>query len=49
MEPMIELSKGELYVIRDALLEQDGEDVQAALGIVEEALYDRTTELDFDE
>jgi len=49
MEPMIEISKGELYVVRDALLEQDGEDVQNALAIVEGLLYDRTDELDFNE
>ncbi|MGL1886299.1 MAG: hypothetical protein OCD76_07270 [Reichenbachiella sp.] len=47
MEPMIEISKGELYVVRDALLEQEGEDVQNALAIVEGLLYNPTQPLDF--
>lgn len=49
MEPMIEISRGEIYVIRDALLEQEGEDIQNALAIVEGLLYDQTKELNFDE
>ena len=49
MENMIEISKGELYVLRDALLEQDGEDVQNALAIVEGLLYQPETPLDFNE
>ena len=49
MDNMIEISKGEIYVIRDALLEQEGEDVENALAIVEGLLYDPTQELDFDE
>ena len=49
MDNMIEISKGELYVLRDALLEQDGEDIENALAITEGLLYDPTQELDFDE
>ena len=49
MESMIEISKGELYVLRDALLEQDGEDVRNALAIVEGLLYQPEVPLDFNE
>ncbi len=44
---MIEVSKHELYVIRDALLEKDGDDVQDALAIVEGLLYNPSQPLDF--
>lgn len=49
MEPMIEVSRGELYVIRDALTEQEGDDVQNALAIVEGLLYNPEQPLDFNE
>lgn len=45
----VTLTRGELYVIRDALVESNEEDVHNALSIVEGALYDPTKELDFDE
>lgn len=46
---MVQLSRGELFIIRDALLENAEEDVSAALSIVEEALYNREEELDFND
>ncbi len=49
VESMIELSRGEIYVIRDALLEQDSEDVREALLIVEGALYQPERPLDFND
>ena len=49
MNNIVEMTRGELYVIRDALEESEDEDVQAALAIVEGALYDQTRELDFND
>ena len=45
---MKEITKGELYVIRDALQEKEGDDVRDALAIVEGLLYDAEEELDFE-
>lgn len=49
MEELIKLTRGELFVIRDALQEQEEEDVREALAIVEGALYNPHMELEFDD
>jgi len=49
MNNTVEMSRVELYIIRDALAESDEGDVREALAIVEDLLYDATEELNFDE